>query len=123
MKEWHIDVVADEEYLHLKIVGKVTAVSLPTVVDEMMGHFDQSRHKGMLTDAMELELPFSPGQTYFNMQKLRQAGFGQLPKWALVTPDYEKGKDQFRDTTAQNTGINLQCFHSVAEAAEWIMED
>ncbi len=122
MSSCQVRVITDQDFIHLKLSGTLTGQIFSSTASEVISHFDETRHKGMLVDAVELEFSFSLGDIYFNAAKCAKAGFTRIPKWAIVNKTGDEEADRFRELVGQNLGMNVRLLYSVEDSRNWILD-
>ncbi len=122
MSSCRVTVIADQNFIHLKLSGTLSGQIFSSVTREVISHFDETRHKGMLVDAVELEFSFSMGDIYFNAAKCAKAGFTRIPRWAIVNKSGDEEADRFRELVGQNMGMNARLLYSIEDARNWILD-
>ncbi len=122
MCSWEITVISDQDFLHIKLFGKLDSKNYFAIAKEVVSPFDERLHKGLLLDLRDFEIPDDLGEIFYNALRAHKAGFTQFPKWAAVRHPGGEEVDCFRELCHQNQAVNLRVFYSVEDAREWILD-
>lgn len=120
--EWQIEYYSNEDYLHIRTKGVLTAESANAMVMEVVEAAARHHCDRQIVDHRNTTFALSFFEYYQRPEVNKGIGISQ--RWKIAMVFSEMGEStHFMETVFRNRGYNFRQFDDIGKAKEWLLSE